>query len=112
MSRTTSSRGTRCWRLTRTSWSTPTCPGIRRIQPAFDRSWIQARWRFAEPAGQPIVTVGYRERIPPLNTGVPGLILANTTQVYPEDRGTNYAVRLGEEAAGELLRSARQPVAG
>ena len=84
-------------------------PGIRRIQPAFDRSWIQARWRFAEPAGQPIVTVGYGERIPPLDTGVPGLILANTTQVYPEDRGTNYAVRLGEEAAGELLRSVREP---
>jgi hypothetical protein len=37
--------------------------------------------------------------MPPLQTGVPGLILANTTQVYPEDRGTNYAVRLGEEAA-------------
>jgi protoporphyrinogen oxidase len=87
-------------------------PGLRRIQPAFDRSWIQARWRFAEPAGQPIVTVGYGERIPPLNTGVPGLILANTTQVYPEDRGTNYAVRLGEEAASELLGSVREPVAG
>jgi hypothetical protein len=37
--------------------------------------------------------------MPPLDTGVPGLVLANTTQVYPEDRGTNYAVRLGREAA-------------
>jgi hypothetical protein len=26
-------------------------------------------------------------------------MLANPTQVYPEDRGTNYAVRLGREAA-------------
>jgi hypothetical protein len=48
---------------------------------------------------QPIVTVGYHERIPPLETGVPGLVLANTTQVYPEDRGTNYAVELGQRAA-------------
>ena len=32
------------------------------------------------------------------STGVPGLVLANTTQVYPEDRGTNYAVRLGDDA--------------
>jgi hypothetical protein len=47
--------------------------------------------------------VGYRERIPPLRTGVPGLILANTTQIYPEDRGTNYAVRLGTDAAATLL---------
>jgi hypothetical protein len=40
--------------------------------------------------------------MPPLATGVPGLILANTTQVYPEDRGTNYAVRLGDEAAAQI----------
>ena len=77
-------------------------PGLRRVNPSFDRSWVRRRWRFAEPAGQPIVTVGYHERIPPLDTGVPGLVLANTTQVYPEDRGTNYAVRLGEHAAAAL----------
>jgi protoporphyrinogen oxidase len=74
-------------------------PGLRRVNPAFDPSWVVNRWLHREPAAQPIVTVGYHERIPPLKTTVPGLILANTTQVYPEDRGTNYAVRLGEEAA-------------
>jgi protoporphyrinogen oxidase len=74
-------------------------PGLRRANPAFDRSWVRARWLHREPAAQPIVTVGYAERIPPLRTPVEGLFLANTTQVYPEDRGTNYAVRLGEEAA-------------
>jgi len=47
--------------------------------------------------------VGYPERIPPLQTGVPHLVLANTTQIYPEDRGTNYAVRLGGDAAEALL---------
>ncbi len=36
-------------------------------------------------------------------TGVPGLVLANTTQIYPEDRGTNYTVRLGGDAARALL---------
>ena len=78
-------------------------PGLRRVNPAFTRDWVKQAWLFREPAAQPIVTVGYRDRIPPLQTGVPGLVLANTTQVYPEDRGTNYAVRLGEEAAGVLL---------
>jgi protoporphyrinogen oxidase len=80
--------------------------GLRRANPGWDRSWVKAAWRFAEPAAQPIVTAGYRRRIPPLATGVPGLLLANTTQVYPEDRGTNYAVRLGEDAARELLGGA------
>jgi protoporphyrinogen oxidase len=77
--------------------------GLRLANPGWDRSWVLNAWRFAEPAAQPIVTVGYRERIPPLQTGVPGLVLANTTQVYPEDRGTNYAVRLGDEAARAVL---------
>ena len=86
-------------------------PGLRRVNPGFRRTWVRARWLHREPAAQPIVTVGYRERIPPLSTGVPGLILANTTQIYPEDRGTNYSVRLGEQAAAELLARAQAPAA-
>ncbi len=78
-------------------------PGLRKVNPDFDPSWIRARWLFREPAAQPIVDVGYRSRIPPLDTGVPGLVLANTTQIYPEDRGTNYSVRLGDDAARILL---------
>ena len=78
-------------------------PGLRKVNPGFDRSWVKQRWLHREPAAQPIVTVGYPDRIPPLQTGVPHLILANTTQIYPEDRGTNYAVRLGGDAAAELL---------
>jgi protoporphyrinogen oxidase len=75
-------------------------PGLRRVNPDFDRAWVLERWLHREPDAQPIVTAGYRDRMPPLETGVPGLLLANTTQVYPEDRGTNYAVRLGREVAG------------
>jgi protoporphyrinogen oxidase len=81
-------------------------PGLRRINPDFGRAWVKERWLHREPAAQPIVTVGYGERIPPLQTGVPGLVLANTTQIYPEDRGTNYAVRLGADAAAALLSNA------
>ena len=78
-------------------------PGLRKVNPAFDRSWIRRLWLHREPAAQPIVTVGYHARIPSLRTPVDGLLLANTTQVYPEDRGTNYAVRLGDQAAKEIL---------
>jgi protoporphyrinogen oxidase len=78
-------------------------PGLRKVNPGYTREWVLNRWLHREPAAQPIVTVGYYERIPPLQTGVPGLVLANTTQIYPEDRGTNYAVRLGTDAARELL---------
>ncbi len=81
--------------------------GLRRINPAWSRDWIRGAWRFVEPAAQPIVTAGYRQRMPALRTPAPGLVLANTTQVYPEDRGTNYAVRLGDEAAAALTSGPR-----
>ncbi len=79
--------------------------GLRRVNAGFDRAWVKRKWLFVEPDAQPIVTPGYREQIPALQTGAPGLVLANTTQVYPEDRGTNYAVRLGRQAAAEVEHS-------
>ena len=78
-------------------------PGLRKVNPEFSPAWVRQSWLFREPAAQPIVTIGYRERMPALDTGVPGLILANTTQIYPEDRGTNYSVRLADQAVEALL---------
>lgn len=78
-------------------------PGLRAVSPGFGADWVRDSWLHREPAAQPIVTVGYREKIPALKTPTRGLVLANTTQIFPEDRGTNYAVRLGDEAAQALL---------
>ena len=78
-------------------------PGLQAVNGAFDRSWVKHLWLHREPAAQPIVTVGYREKIPPMKTPRRGLVLANTTQIFPEDRGTNYAVREGDQAARALL---------
>ena len=78
-------------------------PGLKAVNPQFDRSWVKQLWLHREPAAQPIVTVGYREKIPAMKTPIRGLVLANTTQIFPEDRGTNYAVREGDEAARAML---------
>jgi hypothetical protein len=48
---------------------------------------------------QPIVTVGYPERLLPYTTPVAGLFSSSMAQIYPEDRGTNYAVRGGNQVA-------------
>jgi protoporphyrinogen oxidase len=82
-------------------------PGLRAVNPQFSKDWIRERWLHVETAAQPVMTAGYVRRIPPLQTGVPGLVLANTQQIYPEDRGTNYSVRLGGDAAEALLDSVR-----
>jgi protoporphyrinogen oxidase len=78
-------------------------PGLKKVNPGFNRDWIKGSWLYKEPAGQPTVLPNYPERMPPYATGVPGLYMANTTQVYPDDRGTNYAVREADEVVKELL---------
>ena len=74
-------------------------PHLRKLNPDFDPSWIRDYHYHREEAAQPIVTRGYSERIPDQRTPIPQLYLANTTQIYPEDRGTNYSVRLGRQVA-------------
>jgi protoporphyrinogen oxidase len=74
-------------------------PYLKRINPEFNRSWIEQAWVFRERSAQPIIPLHYGERIPDHRAGLPGLYLANTTQIYPEDRGTNYSVRLGNHIA-------------
>lgn len=85
-------------------------PHLKRLNPAFDASWIDQAWVFRERAAQPIIPLHYSQQIPDHRTGLPGLYLANTTQIYPEDRGTNYSVRLGNDIArlvgGDLANGA------
>lgn len=83
--------------------------GVRTINPAFDPSWVREKWLFKDPGGQPIITTNYSRQVPDIRTGVPGLYLANTTQVYPEDRGQNYSLLLGEKAAAIMDDDARAP---
>jgi len=51
---------------------------------------------FKVPFAQPIVTTNFSKKILPFNTPIPNLYLANIQQVYPWDRGTNYAVEMGK----------------
>ena len=87
-------------------------PYLQRINPAFDRSWVREKWLFTDRAGQPVVHARYHETIPPHRTPVAGLYLANTTQIYPEDRGQNYSIRMGQRVARLLeADAATQPIA-
>jgi len=74
-------------------------PYLRRINREFDESWVRDRWLFVDRAGQPVVHYRYHEDIAPHRTPVRGLYLANTTQIYPEDRGQNYSIRMGRRVA-------------
>ncbi len=72
-------------------------PHLRKINSEFDPGWIEERYLFREEEGQPIIGKGYSSRIPEHQTPISRLYLANTTQIYPEDRGMNYSVGLGRK---------------
>ena len=69
------------------------------IAPDFREADVMRAWSFREAAAQPVPKLGNRARILPFATPLPRIYLANTTQIYPEDRGTNYSVRLGQQVA-------------
>ena len=79
-------------------------PHIRKINPEFDPSWIETSYHHRIDGAQPIIGANYSSRIPDHRTPFKGLYLANTTQVYPEDRGTNYSVRMGQRVAHLLMK--------
>jgi protoporphyrinogen oxidase len=77
-------------------------PAIRGLNPAFDASWVGDRWSFGARFAQPIVTPGFRKRIPPFETPVPNLFIASMFQVFPHDRGQNYSIELAQRLVGRL----------
>ncbi|MFF7974934.1 FAD-dependent oxidoreductase [Streptomyces sp. NPDC007905] len=77
-------------------------PHLRRMFPGFDRSWVEDYHVWRAEYAQPVITPRYTRDMPPLQTGLTGLYLASMAQVFPEDRGTNYAVREGRRA-GRLI---------
>nr|MBA2391313.1 FAD-dependent oxidoreductase [Ktedonobacteraceae bacterium] len=78
-------------------------PALKRIIPAFDETLVTESWAFHAPFAQPIVTTEYKDHIPPLNTPLEGLWVANMFQVYPHDRGQNYSLALAEKLVKQLL---------
>lgn len=74
-------------------------PGFRQINPDFSRDWIRKFWVFRTNYAQPVPLRNHSNRIPPIETPVRGLYFASMSQVYPWDRGTNYAVEIGRRAA-------------
>ncbi len=78
-------------------------PHLRKINPDFDPSWVETSYHHKVDAAQPIIGVNYSSRIPDHRTPIERLYLANTTQIYPEDRGTNYSVRMGKRVARMVM---------
>lgn len=77
-------------------------PAIRTLSGG-SRFRISDSFMFVGPFAQPVHQMGYSARIPKIATPIAGVYMANMDYVVPWDRGTNYAVALGQCAARTML---------
>ncbi len=72
---------------------------LHRINPEFRPEWVRKSWLFRARYAQPVPELNHSQAIPDLRTPLTGLYFASMSQVYPWDRGTNFAVAIGRRVA-------------
>ena len=77
--------------------------GVQKMFPHFDTSAVRQTFLFRLKNAQHVVDTDYVRKIPPSLSRLPGVYLANFSQIFPEDRGTNFAVREGRKIAALVL---------
>ena len=78
-------------------------PALARFNPAFSPDWVLKTWLFRTSYAQPVPLLNHSRNIPSIQTPIPGLYFASMSQVYPWDRGTNFAVEIGRRAAKIMI---------
>ncbi len=78
-------------------------PAFKKINPAFELDWVKKVWLFQTNYAQPVPLLNHSKNIPAIETPIEGLYFASMSQVYPWDRGTNFAVEIGRRAARMIL---------
>jgi len=84
-------------------------PYLKKINPNYQLPTTYYQL-FVAPFAQPIVTIDYPKKIPTFKTPLKNVYLANLDMVYPWDRGTNYAVEMGEKVAAIVSHNEDQIV--
>jgi protoporphyrinogen oxidase len=79
---------------------------LQRINPAIAKGDIRATKVARLRYGQPICEPGFAAKIPPIQTPIAGLQIADTCYYYPEDRGIAESVRVGAMMADEIDQAA------
>ena len=77
-------------------------PYIKKMFPLFSKKNIINYYLWKARFAQPVVLKNYSTLIPSELTPYPNLYLSTMAQIYPEDRGTNYAIRQGRNIASKI----------
>ncbi|MCL4259654.1 MAG: NAD(P)/FAD-dependent oxidoreductase [Anaerolineales bacterium] len=78
-------------------------PALKRINPKFEPDWVKKIWVNKTNYAQPVPLINHSKNIPAIQTPIEGLYFASMSQVYPWDRGTNFAVEIGRRAAKIMM---------
>jgi protoporphyrinogen oxidase len=78
-------------------------PALKKFNSAFERDWVKKIWVNKTNYAQPVPLVNHSKNIPSIQTPIEGLYFASMSQVYPWDRGTNFAVEIGRRAARLMM---------
>ena len=78
-------------------------PYVKKIFPKFSKDWVIGYHVWRERYSQPVITRNYSKILPAEETPVENLWLSTMAQIYPEDRGTNYAVKHGRSVAKKII---------
>lgn len=79
-------------------------PFIRKINRRFKKNMVKKMFLFREPFAQPVFPINYSKSVPKMKTPIKGIYMANMSMVYPFDRGTNYAVKMGGDVAKMIIK--------
>jgi len=82
-------------------------PSFTRFNPDFKPEWINRTWLTRSAYAQPVPLINHSQNIPAIQTPIEGLFFASMSQVYPWDRGTNFAVEIARNAAESMLKLLR-----
>ncbi len=77
-------------------------PSLQRINPDFRPDWINKAWLYRTQYAQPVPFINHSKNIPDIRTPLAGLFFASMSQVYPWDRGTNFAVEIAHRASAMM----------
>ena len=77
---------------------------LRRMFPQFNDDYLLHTHVWRADYAQPVVECHYDRLRPPPQTPLANFYIASMAQIYPQDRGTNYAVKQGREIAQLLLQ--------
>ncbi len=91
------------WSMDEEAYFTHALGHLQRMFPDFERSWVREARTWRARYAQPVTERGYSDYVPPSTTPWVNATIATMAQIYPEDRGTNYAIRDGIGAAERLL---------